>query len=105
MYKSALCEFIFKLDSLSNRRSPLFRKKTSGLEMRIGKRKRFTGKRVDVVRGGFRRVGKDFGPKAVGKNAFRALSIDPVFSRASEKTDQTFTLSASFQFHSKSINK
>ncbi|WP_143751005.1 hypothetical protein [Burkholderia sp. HI2714] len=53
--------------------------------MRIGKRKCFTGKRVDVVRGGFRRAGKDFGPKAVGKNAFRALSIDPVFSRASEK--------------------
>ena len=98
MYKSVIFELIFKLDSLSSRRSPLFRKKTSELEMRIGKRKRFTGKRVDVVRGGFRRVGKDFGPIAAGKNTFRALSIDLMFSRASEKTDQTFTPSASFQF-------
>ncbi|WP_144029988.1 MULTISPECIES: hypothetical protein [Burkholderia] len=84
---------------------PAFGAKTSGLEMRIGKRKRFSGKQVDVVRGGCRRVDKDSSPIAAGKNTFLALSIDPVFSRASEKVNQTFTLPASSQFQQKTLNK
>ncbi|HGL6720445.1 hypothetical protein NTJ56_33055 [Burkholderia contaminans] len=53
--------------------------------MRIGKRNRFTGKRVDVIRGEGSPVGKDFNQMAAEKNTFRALPTDPVFSRASEK--------------------
>jgi hypothetical protein len=98
VYKPAICELSLTLDFLSNLRSPLFREKTSGLEMRIGKRNRFTGKRVDVIRGEGSPVGKDFNPMAAKKNTFRTLPTDPVFSRASEKTHQTFTLSAGFKF-------
>ncbi|UAC75661.1 hypothetical protein [Burkholderia contaminans] len=70
MYKPAICELSLTLDFLSNLRSPLFREKTSGLEMRIGKRNRFTGKRVDVIRGEGSPVGKDFNPMAAKKNTF-----------------------------------
>ncbi|WP_157687127.1 hypothetical protein [Burkholderia lata] len=86
VYKPAISELSFTLDFLFNFRRPLFRVKTSGLECVLANKKRFAGKRVDVVRNAFRPVDRGFSPIAAGKNASRTLPIDPVFSRASEKT-------------------
>ncbi|WP_423395816.1 hypothetical protein [Burkholderia sp. LMG 21824] len=86
VHEPEINELSVQLGVLSNRRIILFRTKTPGLEMRIGKRKRFPRERVDVGGGGFRPVGKGFSPIAAGRNTFHTPSIDPVFSRASETT-------------------
>ncbi|WP_174949706.1 hypothetical protein [Burkholderia lata] len=49
--QTAINELSRKLDIISDRLSPLFRAKAHGLEMCIGKRKRFTGMRIGVARG------------------------------------------------------